>query len=184
MPDEGLPLLLRSRPDRRTVYVTAGTSVARHGWLEAAILGARDLEVNVVATASRLDPAEFGPQPENVHIARYISQSLILPHAAVVVTHGGFSSVLGALANGLPMVILPRGADQPVNARRAEALGTAIVLNDQEPKPELIRAAVQKVLEEPAFRARARQVQAENDRLPGPDCAVALLEQLVDRSNR
>ena len=36
--------------------------------------------VNLVATVgSRLDPSQFEPQPDNIHLARYISQSLLLP---------------------------------------------------------------------------------------------------------
>jgi UDP:flavonoid glycosyltransferase YjiC (YdhE family) len=178
--DEELPPMLSSPTDRPTVYVTGGTGVSRREWLQSTIEGLRSLDLNLIVTAARVDPAEFGPQPDNVHIARYISQSLILPHAAVVVTHGGFSSVLGALANGVPLVILPRGADRPVNAGRAQALGTAIVLNDSDATPEAIRAAVQSVLEDSRFRENARRIQAENNRLPGPECAVDLLERLVE----
>jgi UDP:flavonoid glycosyltransferase YjiC (YdhE family) len=179
LPDEQLPPLLSSQSDRPTVYVTGGTGLVRLDHFQATISGLQELDANLIVTSGRIEPAEFGSQPGNVYIAPYLSQSLILPHAAVVVTHGGFSSVLGALAHGVPLVILPRGADHSVNARRAEALGTAIVLGNAERTPERIRGAVREVLDQPRFRERARQIQAENDSLPGPECAVALLERLV-----
>jgi UDP:flavonoid glycosyltransferase YjiC (YdhE family) len=106
---------------------------------------------------------------------------LLLPRCAVVVTHGGFSSVLGALVCGVPLVILADGADRSVNARRAEALGAAIALDEQRRTPEAIRAAVRTVLQDPSYRECARRVQAEIAALPGPVRGVELLEQLVAR---
>ena len=97
----------------------------------------------------------------------------------MVVNHGGFSSVLGALACGVPQVILPRGADQPINARRAEALGAAIVLGADQRTPAAIRAAVRTVLADPRYRRRARDVQAEIAALPKPARGVELLAHLV-----
>jgi MGT family glycosyltransferase len=126
--------------------------------------------VTLVVTLGRvLDPAQFGPQPGNVHLAGYISQAFLLPRCAVVVSHGGFSTVLGALASGVPMVILPGGADQPVTARRAAAMGTAVILEQDQRTPADIRAAVRMVLADTRYRQRAQEVQAEIANLPGPE---------------
>lgn len=180
LPAEQAPAWLATLPDRPTIYLTGGTGGDRTGFFETCIAGVRELDVNLIATIGRrLDPAQFAPQPANVHLIQYISQALLLPHCAVVVTHGGFSSVLGALACGVPLVILPMGADQPVNARRAAALGAAIVLEADQRTPEAIRAAVLAVLDDPRYRQRAREVQAEIEALPGPERGVELLEQLV-----
>ena len=180
LPDERTPSWLATLPNRPTIYATGGTTGDPTALIEATIAAARDLDANLVATVGRRrDPAQFGPQPGNVHLARYISQTLLLPRCAVVVNHGGFSSVLGALACGVPLVILPHGADQPVNARRAEALGVAIVLEADERTPEAIRAALRAMLEDPSYRQRARAVQAEIEALPRPERGVRLLEQLV-----
>jgi len=70
-----------------------------------------------------------GARPANVQIERYVPQKHLLPHCQLVVSHGGSDSVLGALAHGLPMVLLPIGADQPLNAVRCHALGVARVLD-------------------------------------------------------
>ncbi len=180
LPGELAPPWLTALSARPIVYATGGTIGDRTTFFAAIIAGVRDLNVTLVATLGRtLDPAQFGPQPANVHLTGYISQALLLPRCAVVVTHGGFSSVLGALACGVPLVILADGADRPVNARRAAALGAAIALGPDERTPEAIRAAVQTVLDDPRYRQRAQEVQAEIAALPGPECGVELLEQLV-----
>ena len=73
-----------------------------------------------------------------MHVRRFIPQSLLLPHCDLVVSHAGSGSVIGALTHGLPMVLLPMGADQPLNAARAEALGVAQVLDALGRRPATI----------------------------------------------
>ena len=70
----------------------------------------------------------LGPQPSNVHVHQYIPQELLLPHCAAVVTHGGAGSTLGALAFGLPLLVVPQGADHFYNADRVVAAGAAVQL--------------------------------------------------------
>ena len=55
----------------------------------------------------------LGAQPAHVRAERFVPQSEELPHCDLVISHGGSGSVLGALAHGLPQLLLPLGADQP-----------------------------------------------------------------------
>jgi UDP:flavonoid glycosyltransferase YjiC (YdhE family) len=98
---------------------------------------------------------------------------------AAVVSHGGSGTVLGALAHGLPSVLLPMGADQPWNAARCEQLGVALVLGALRATPAEVREAVSTVLDDPSYRAAAERVRDEIRALPGPEHAVRLLERLV-----
>jgi UDP:flavonoid glycosyltransferase YjiC (YdhE family) len=83
----------------------------------------------------------------------------VLPEAAVVVTHAGLGTVHAALAHGLPLVCLPLGRDQPDNAARVEWHGAGLRLSPDS-SPVVIRAAVERVLREPAFAASARRLSA------------------------
>jgi UDP:flavonoid glycosyltransferase YjiC (YdhE family) len=164
------------------VYFTLGTvfNVESGDLFERVLAGLRDLPINVVATVGReIDPAEFGPQPAHIQIARYIPQAQLLPHCAAVISHGGSGSVIGALAHGLPMVLIPMGADQPHNAARCVDLGIARVLDALEATPEDVRAAVAAVLEEPGYRRQAERMRDEIAGLPEPASALPLLERLV-----
>jgi MGT family glycosyltransferase len=164
------------------VYVTLGTVFnTESGDLFGRVLaGVRELPVNVVVTVGQhIDPAEFGRQPANVHIARYIPQAQVLPRCAAVVSHGGSGSVLAALAYGLPSVLLPMGADQPHNARRCAALGVARALDPVDATPAEIGAAVAAVLAEPGYRQAAGRLREAALALPGPAHAVALLARLA-----
>ena len=84
----------------------------------------------------------------------------------------------GALAYGVPLVVLPMGADQPMNAARVEALGVGLVLDAIGSAPEDIRGAVRRVLDDPAYRRAAGRVRDEVAALPGPEHAVSLIEGL------
>lgn len=170
---------LRGAP---TVYVTLGTIFnTESGDLFSRVLaGVRELPVEVVVTVGRaMDPARLGHQPGNVHVERYVPQSLLLPHCAAVVTHAGSGSVTGALEHGLPLVCIPMGADQPRNAARCSALGVGRALDAVALTPEDVRAATVAVLTEPGYRRAAARLQGEIHALPAPASAVALLERLA-----
>jgi UDP:flavonoid glycosyltransferase YjiC (YdhE family) len=169
-------------PRAATIYLTLGTVFnLESGDLFARVLAAlRELPANLVATVGGdIDPAEFGPQPAHVFVEQYIPQSLVLPHCDVVVSHAGSGSVLGALAHGVPSVLIPLGADQPQNANRCEQLGVALVLDALEVTPSGVQNAVSSVLDDPAYRGNAQQLRGEIELLPEPAYAVTLLERLV-----
>jgi UDP:flavonoid glycosyltransferase YjiC (YdhE family) len=165
-----------------TVYVTLGTIFNLEcGDLFARILtGLRGLPIQVVVTVGHsIDPAELGPQPSTIHVARYIPQSEVLPHCDLVVCHGGSGSVMGALTHGLPSVLIPMGADQPQNAARCAQLGVAKVLDVIGATPETVRAAVAEVLHETAYRRSAERLRDDIAALPPIADAVDLLERLA-----
>lgn len=179
--DEGLPGWTADLGDAPTVCATLGTFMNRSAEVFRAILdGLRDEGVNLVVTVGRdMDPGQFGPQPENVHIERYIPLSLLLPRCTLVVCQAGFSTAVTALRHGLPLVMLPLGADQPLVARQMTRLGVGPVLGPAERTQEAIRATVRAVLATPAYRANAERIRDEMAALPGPEYAVALLERLA-----
>jgi hypothetical protein len=179
-PTVQLPWLdaLRGRP---IVYVTLGTVYNQNLDVFRALLdGLRDEPLNLVVTVGRqTDPAMLGPQPSNVHVRQYIPQEQLLPHCAAVVTHGGAGSTLGALAFGLPLLIVPQGADQFSNAERVVAAGAAVQLMPHRLTADSAREAVRILLHDATFRQAAQRIKNEVDAMPDPGEAVETLEQLV-----
>jgi UDP:flavonoid glycosyltransferase YjiC (YdhE family) len=173
-----------ARPDAPTVYFTLGTefNVESGDLFARALAGLRKLELNLVVTVGNdIDPDELGPQPDHVHIARFIPQTEVLPHCSAVVSHAGSGSVLGALTYGLPQVLIAMGADQPLNAARCAGLGVARTLDPVTTTAHQVREALETVLMEPSYRANAAHFRAEIESLPPPAAAVAALEELVAR---
>jgi UDP:flavonoid glycosyltransferase YjiC (YdhE family) len=87
--------------------------------------------------------------------------------------------MMAALAAARPMVIVPLAADQPDNADRCAAAGVARVVALEDLSVEGVRAAVEAVAADPAYRHRAAEVAAEIAAMPGPEVAVGWLEALV-----
>jgi UDP:flavonoid glycosyltransferase YjiC (YdhE family) len=116
-----------------------------------------------------------------VRIERFIPQEFVLPRCDLVLTHGGFGTVKGALSHGVPLVLLPHSADQPDNAVRCAALGVGVVLSGAERTAEAIRNAVRRVLSEASHRHNAQRLRDEIQQLPGPEEIVPLLERLAAR---
>ena len=172
-------------PAQPTVYVTLGTEVNTEPDLyprvmQTIIAGLRDAKINLIVTLGRdKDPAEFGPQPANVHIERYIPQSLLLRRCDLMVMHGGSNSLLQALDIGIPMVVVPLIADQFFNAHVAQTLQFAPVVQLGNLMPENIRAAVEEALANPMYGQNVGRLQAEMHALPSMEYAVGLVEELA-----
>ena len=111
---------------RPLVHATLGTTEVNRtpGLYEAILAGLVEEPIELVIGVGRQrDPGDFGPQPDHVHIAQYLPHAALLPRCDVVVTHGGFGTIMGSLSVGVPMVVVPAQADQPRNARRCVDLG-------------------------------------------------------------
>lgn len=181
LPGERLPDWAEGLGGRPVVYVTLGTvENEAEGVLEAAVAGLGDEPVDLVVTVGpSRDPGELGPQPPHVHVERYVAQSLLLPRCDVVVAHGGSGTMLAALALGLPMLLLPQGANQFSNAERCAAAGVARWLPPHEVTPGAVRDAVRLLLSDPSHRQRAEVLAAEIAAMPAPGDAVPELEALA-----
>lgn len=161
------------------VLVTLGTVFNdQPELLEMFLTALDDLAVSVICTTG--DDALPPPvTSQNVRVETYVPHSTILPHCRVLLCHGGFNTVMGALCHGVPVVCVPLGADQYYNAQRCEELGAGIGLDREGLSAATIRDAVATVLDEPRFAAAALKIRSEIEGLPGPGEVSGVLEELA-----
>jgi len=114
-----------------------------------------------------------------VQVVEYAPHSALLPHCRVLLCHGGFNTVMGALALGVPVVCVPLGADQYFNAERCQALGAGLRLEREGLTASKIRSAVRTVLDDPSFATAAAAIRAEVEALPGPEPVSVIIEQFA-----
>jgi UDP:flavonoid glycosyltransferase YjiC (YdhE family) len=169
---------------RPFVYITfgtiAGSSPAISSIYRTALEAMADLPVRALLTTGRgMAEGTLGTVPANVHVEEWVPQNDVLAHAAAVVCHGGSGTVRGSLAAGVPMVVVPLGADQPHNARRVASVGAGIDLTA--PDAATVRAAVERLLAEATFGHAARRVAAEIAALPPVDASVPALVAIASR---
>jgi UDP:flavonoid glycosyltransferase YjiC (YdhE family) len=182
--DERLPNWVSELPERPTVYVTLGTLFnTSSDLLETILEGLAGEDLNAVVTIGRdRDPSRLAGLASNIHVERYIPQSLLLPHCDAVISHAGYGTVMGSLAHGLPSVLIPISADQPMHAHRCEEIGTSLSLDRNDLTPEAVRNATWTVLQESSFRIKAQALAKEIAAMPGPDASVELIERIVRES--
>lgn len=164
------------------VYVTLGTLFNDPRLLRTLVDALGDVGSAVVTTGRDVDPAELGAVPPHVRVERFLPQTHVLPLTAAAVGHGGSGSTLGALAHGVPLVLLPMGADQFHVAECSASAGAAIVLRHDEATADSVREALTRVLDDESFRLAARAVRDEIAAMPTPaETAVAVEAFLADR---
>jgi UDP:flavonoid glycosyltransferase YjiC (YdhE family) len=110
----------------------------------------------LVTLGPALDVAQFRA-PANVQIETFVPHAAVLPEVAAMVTQCGLSSVMKALAYGVPLVCVPLIADQPDNAARVVAHGAGVRVG-RDASPAQIGQAIQRVVTEAHFREGARRL--------------------------
>jgi UDP:flavonoid glycosyltransferase YjiC (YdhE family) len=165
------------------VYLTLGTVAPTMDFFPGLYRDAIDalslLPVRMLVTIGRdRDPRDIGPVGPNVHVARWVPQADVMPHADVLVCHGGSGTVTAGLAAGVPMAVLPLFADQPHNARRVADLGAGIALDDVHGLSEAVRS----LIAEPSYRATAEGIAAEISELPTVDVAAQIVHGIAVRA--
>jgi UDP:flavonoid glycosyltransferase YjiC (YdhE family) len=183
---EETPQWFSQLPHRPTVYVTMGTIFNdTPNVFETILTSLGESAVNVVATVGLdRDPDELGALPHNVHVERWIPQSQVLGRCDAVVCHGGSGTTLAALTYGLPLLVLPQGANQFWNAERCVSLGVGLSLRMADLNPIVVRQSVNELLLNPSFRSAAREVQGEIEQMPTPAEVAPSLEGLARNARR
>lgn len=148
---------------------------------EAALSALAERPVRVVLTVGPDHrPDEIAARPANVRIEQVVPHSAVLKRGVLLVSHAGHGSVMKALWEGRPMVLVPWGRDQPGVAARASALGTAVVVS-REDGAAALPAAIDRALSAAEMRESAAKHAARLQATDPPATAARLLEQLTAR---
>lgn len=176
------PGVMPSRSSSRPlIYLTLGTAFGTAELLTTAIEGLAELDAEIVVATGRVLPEELGEVPGNVTVRMWVPQADLLPHADVVVHHGGSGTTLGALGVGAPQLFLPQGADQFANADAVSAAGAGLCLRSDERSAEAITEQARKLLRDNGYRDAARGIAEEIARMPSPDEVARRLPEYTGR---
>ena len=166
---------------RPLVLVAFSTSFQDHaGVLQNIIDAAAELPVRLLVTlGDTISPRELSPA-ENCLLAHSAPHNVVMPGAALVVTHGGHGTVTRALRHRRPLIVVPHGRDQNDNAVRVTARGAGLLLSADAPAAAF-RSAITTLLTDRGYAVAAddlgRQVADEVERSP----VVEELEALASR---
>jgi MGT family glycosyltransferase len=167
--------------DKPLVYASLGTLVNGLEEVYKRILKAveplEDIQV-VLSVGKNIDPKNLGAIPSNTIVVRSAPQIELLKRAALCITHAGLNTTLESLAQGVPMVAIPIGYDQPGVAARIAHHGVGEFMELEDLTVEGLSRAIQRVLEDPSYRIRARHFRRVIAQTHGLDLAAGVIEQV------
>ncbi|MCH4565862.1 macrolide family glycosyltransferase [Bacillus sp. ES1-5] len=109
----------------------------------------------VMSIGSKTKISDLGNIPKNFIVKNYVPQTKLLAYTKLFITHGGMNSTHEGLYNGIPLIVIPQSADQPVIAKQVENLGAGVKLHMKELTEEQLRESVEIVLNNPSFKEAA-----------------------------
>lgn len=164
---------------KKIITVTQGTEVMdyhqliipticalsdRADLLVIVLLGKRGATLDdddAAAAAAYVDHLPGKTLPANTRIVDYFPYDALLAHADVFVSNSGYGGLTHAVTNGVPMVQTGKDFDKPDIGRRIEYAGLGIFLARPPPEPSVVREAIDRILGDGAYKARAKALQAE-----------------------
>ncbi|MGP0100508.1 MAG: nucleotide disphospho-sugar-binding domain-containing protein [Solirubrobacteraceae bacterium] len=178
-------------PDTNTdplVVISLSTSYMNQRALAQRILDALGgLPVRALLTAGPALDTTHLQIPANARTVAFLPHRSVFPHAKLVITHAGWQTVNASLADGVPLLCIPDGRDQPDNAARVVACGAGVRARKRA-SPRKLRRVIASALEDPELtrgasamaQALARSdgaltIAASVEHLARPDAATASL---------
>ena len=130
----------------------------------------------VISLGGGMDPVRLGRLSGDPIVVGYAPQLELLKRAAAVITHAGLNTTLESLMEGVPLVCIPLGNDQPGVAARVAARGAGVVVPRRRLNVQRLRSAVRAVLKEERYRLAAEEVQMSMRRVDGLERAADVIE--------
>jgi zeaxanthin glucosyltransferase len=177
---EPVPFPWEKLTDKPLIYASLGTLVNGLEHVYRTILGAvatiPDVQM-VLSIGKNISPDELGPIPLNTIVVSAAPQLELLKRAALCITHAGLNTALESLAQGVPMVAIPIGYDQPGVAARIAYHGVGEFMEVDDLAIERLGGLIQWVRKAPSYRERAAYFQKVIARTQGLDLAAEVIEQ-------
>ncbi|MBB3157275.1 UDP:flavonoid glycosyltransferase YjiC (YdhE family) [Microbacterium proteolyticum] len=168
-------------PNLPLVHVTQGT-VANTDYtevIEPTLTALADLPVQVAVTTGGRDVETLPALPDNAFAASYLPYDDLLARTSVLVTNGGYGGLHHAMRHGVPIVIAGDSEDKVETSARVQHARVGVNLRTGRPTPDAIRAAVQRILADAGYAARARRVGDAIAVAPGAPGLVDDIQRLL-----
>lgn len=171
---------------RPLIFASLGTTNDSSNWgvYRRIVEACEDLPAQLVLSFGRVDDDDEHREPirrlaKKSLIVDFAPQLAMLQRAAVMITHVGGNSTLECLSHGVPILALPRNADQPGLASRIERCGAGLRGSMFGATAGELRHLLERLLSEETFRLRAQAMQRANAAAGGAARAACLVEQAV-----
>jgi zeaxanthin glucosyltransferase len=186
--DEGrqeIPFPWEKLTGKPLVYASLGTIVNGLDHVYRIILEAvgKFPEIQtVLSVGTNINPDVLGPIPPNAIIVSAAPQIELLKRASLCITHAGLNTTLESLAQGVPMVAIPIGYDQPGVAARIAYHGVGEFVEVGDLTVDRLLELIQRVATNQSYRMKARYFRDVIAKTRGLDVAAEIIEQSLGAS--
>jgi MGT family glycosyltransferase len=169
--------------DKALIYASMGTLVNGlnkvYDTILEAVSGFSEMQV-VLSVGRNVNPDDLGPIPSNTIVVRVAPQIELLKRASLCITHAGLNTALEALGEGVPMVAIPIGYDQPGVAARIAYHGVGEFVEIGNLTAQHLSELIVKVTANPKYRDKARWFQKVLAETRGLDIAADIIERAFE----
>jgi MGT family glycosyltransferase len=165
------------------IYASLGTVTWRGQMFRAILDGCAALPVQLVLSLGRKGAKWDGPVPPNAKVVPFAPQLTLIDRASLLITSGGFNTVLEGLRRGVPMLCIPVANDNPAVARRLEWIGVGEMLSPRLVTAARVQALVEKILAGP-YRNAAQKYREQLETNPGVIRAANIVEEALRTGRR
>jgi rhamnosyltransferase subunit B len=116
--------------------------------------------------------------PSTIKPFGYLPFSQVLPHAALVVYHGGIGTLAQTIKAGIPHLVVPNSHDQFDNAWRIEQLGLGRTIGQARYRAANAANAIEAIIDDDGLRRRCHECAARIDSKAAVTRACELVEEL------
>jgi zeaxanthin glucosyltransferase len=183
---EPIPFSWEKLTGKPLIYASMGTLVNGLKNVYRTILEAvsefPDMQA-VLSVGRNVDPNDLGPIPTNTIVVPVAPQIELLKRATLCITHAGLNTTLEALAQGVPLVAIPIGYDQPGVASRIAYHGVGEFVELGDLTKQRLSKLIAKVTSNPSYRDKAHWFQNLLREKRGLDVATDIIEQVFGVAN-
>jgi MGT family glycosyltransferase len=126
----------------------------------------------VMSIGNQTQQNDLGEIPRNFIVKNYVPQTDVLKYAKLFITHGGMNSTNEGLYYGVPLIVLPQSADQPIIAEQVAKIGAGMKLDMQGLTANQLREAADHVLNGTSFHKAVSNIRASMQKSGGYHRAV------------
>jgi len=155
-----------------SLYSMAAQALASVGITPIVTLGWQPLPPPQKAALKRALPA-------GTRLLQWAPYEHILPRCRIAIHHGGMGTTHSLVMHSLLQIVLPKAADQNLQARRVADAKIGLTLTAQALRQGQLPVAVRALLEADWVQENARQLAGEMAALGGAERAADLLEGLA-----
>ncbi len=109
----------------------------------------------------------------------YLELERLLPHAALLVHHGGIGTTARALEAGIPQIISPQAFDQPDNGHRITLLGAGAVVARRSLAGDVLAKQARRLLDSLETRRTLAELSRQIRETDAVAAAATVLERLA-----